>query len=861
MDIHATDGDDTFTQPKTDDWNNYFGQRGNDTYRIYQGTVMGGQGNDIIERLVGADWWRSVQAAYWDSPAGVVVDLAGGWAEDGWGTRDTLIGVRDVSGSWQGDKMYGDGADNYFYVGGGDNLVDGRGGLDTVWMPVFTEGMSFDEFTVVASIDGKSATVTWAGRPEFKTVMNNVERIGVGYQVTYAIADFIKPEDMAIQALVVGGSARWNTGNALGSPVEVSYGFASAAPAGGVGAAGFAAFTEAQRATVRAILDSVAQVTGLTFREVAAGSANLHFGASQQTATKGVSSMPGESDAGQVWMDVDSMPGLTPGSEGYAALLHEIGHALGLRHPRNVEPGDHYGAQWRSEDDTTSLTVMSQTAAGDGLFPSTWGAYDITALRYLYGSKAANSGDTLFTLGTGQFQSQTSIVDDSGTDTIDASAARAGVAIDLAPGHTSSVGVTAAGLAAVDNLAITPGSWIERATGSDFDDVIVGNTLDNVLTGGKGNDWIDGAAGGDTAAFSGARADYLLSTGFGKTFVTARDGVSGFDTLLGIENLAFRDGTIVLGGAALGADLAIDVDQNASVSGHLPLPSDIAPAQASYTLKNAPANGTLALSAAGDFVYTPRVGFSSDDSFSYTLSDGKGGSNVYMGFIKVRPISGTVVGGAEGDALSGTAGNDIVDAGAGNDLLAGSAGNDMLNGGAGLDTARYQQARAGVTTAVNASGVVTLNKGAAGIDTLIGVERAVFDTGAIAFDIEGSAGQAYRLYQAAFDRKPDNGGLGFWIHYMDRGLSPDGAANGFMQSAEFRNLYGADPTAEQFVNRLYGNVLHRAPEKSGFDFWIKALGDGYSRAQVLAFFADSPENHAQVIGVIQNGIEFIPLVA
>jgi len=68
---------------------------------------------------------------------------------------------------------------------------------------------------------------------------------------------------------------------------------------------------------------------------------------------------------------------------------------------------------------------------------------------------------------------------------------------------------------------------------------LLGNDLDNQLTGGKGNDWIDGGKGQDTALFSGPRSAYLISTGFGKTFITARDGSSGFDTLVNIETVQF----------------------------------------------------------------------------------------------------------------------------------------------------------------------------------------------------------------------------------------------------------------------------------------------------------------------------------
>jgi hypothetical protein len=120
------------------------------------------------------------------------------------------------------------------------------------------------------------------------------------------------------------------------------------------------------------------------------------------------------------------------------------------------------------------------------------------------------------------------------------------------------------------------------------------------------------------------------------------------------------------------------------------------------------------------------------------------------------------------------------------------------------------------------------------------------------------AGQAYRIYQAAFDRKPDLAGLGYWIANMDNGMSLTAVADGFMHSPEFAGLYGAAPSAEQFVTRLYNNVLHRAPEQAGFDYWVGVIGGGFPRAEVLAQFAESAENLAQLAGVIHNGIDYIP---
>ncbi|MFC0168152.1 Calx-beta domain-containing protein [Pseudoduganella danionis] len=198
---------------------------------------------------------------------------------------------------------------------------------------------------------------------------------------------------------------------------------------------------------------------------------------------------------------------------------------------------------------------------------------------------------------------------------------------------------------------------------------------------------------------------------------------------------------------------------------------------------------------------------------------------------------------------------------AGADQLKGTSGNDKIDGGAGLDTLSYTAASTDFDIRKTANGyVVTDAVGNNGSDLLNNVERLNFSDKTIALDISGTAGIAYRVYQAAFDRAPDLGGLGFWIAQMDKGLSATAVAGGFIDSAEFTQLYGLAPSNDAFVGKLYSNVLHRTPDQGGYDFWVKALGAGVSRAEVLAAFSESGENQAQVIGTIQNGFEFKPFI-
>lgn len=197
---------------------------------------------------------------------------------------------------------------------------------------------------------------------------------------------------------------------------------------------------------------------------------------------------------------------------------------------------------------------------------------------------------------------------------------------------------------------------------------------------------------------------------------------------------------------------------------------------------------------------------------------------------------------------------------AGSDRIVQNKADNSIDGGAGLDQVVYAKNAAAYAIGVD-QGRVTVRdlSGADGTDTLVNVERLAFADQGIAFDVEGSGGQAYRVYQASLGRTPDLGGLGFWMSVMDRGIALRTVAEGFVTSAEFKTVYGADPSNRAIVEQFYQNVLHRPGEESGIAFWTGVLDNkAASLADVLVGFSESAENRAELVGVLSKGFAFLP---
>ncbi|WP_377701844.1 DUF4214 domain-containing protein [Pseudoduganella sp. UC29_71] len=384
-------------------------------------------------------------------------------------------------------------------------------------------------------------------------------------------------------------------------------------------------------------------------------------------------------------------------------------------------------------------------------------------------------------------------------------------------------------------------------TGTGAADTLTGGSGADALQGGAGNDVLNGGAGSDTAIYTGARSAYTLQQLSATSWKLS--GAEGTDTLNNVELLRFSDQTLALASldnlAPPAPVLQFTKDGSAAASGNRPTFSGTAEVGATVEIFNGGASlGTATAGSTGKWSLQPVALANGDYSVTARATDAAGlvsTASAAQNFTVSSSLN-----------LNGTAGADV---------LAATAGNNYIGGGDGIDTALYSGARSGYTVQRTAAGYTVSDQlGQGGTDVLAGVERLQFGDKSVAIDIDGIGGQAYRIYQAAFDRAPDLGGLGFWIYHMEHGLSLRQVAAGFMASPEFAKLYGSSaPSNDVLVTKLYANVLHRAPDAEGYKFWMDFLTSGReNQAGVLYWFSESPENQAQLIGTIQNGVDYVP---
>ena len=424
--------------------------------------------------------------------------------------------------------------------------------------------------------------------------------------------------------------------------------------------------------------------------------------------------------------------------------------------------------------------------------------------------------------------------------------------------------------------------------GTAGNDTLAGTTAAESIFGGDGNDTITGLAGNDsiyggkgtdTAKFSGAYSSYKITALYEtQNFLTGQltgyqvVGTDGTDMISSdVEYLYFEGeaSTYVLSGGVASLQDAVPP----TVSSVVPSSSTVAAVTDNIviTFSESVVKGTgnvTLKTAAGTTVGTYDITSSSNLSLvgsTLTLNptaDLSFGTSYTVelasGLMKDASGNSFVSGGSYVFSTASAAIGKTLTYSTGKDVVTGTTGSDTIDAGAGVDTVIYSGTKSAYTITNNTTSV-TVSSGVDGLDTLKNVERLKFSDVTVALDIDGTGGQCYRIYKAAFARTPDSPGLGYWISVMDGGESLKAAAGGFIGSDEFKSVYGTNPTNEALVTKFYTNVLGRAPDADGAAYWTGVLNNKLdSVANVLANLSESAENKASLVSVIGNGFEYTP---
>jgi hypothetical protein len=201
----------------------------------------------------------------------------------------------------------------------------------------------------------------------------------------------------------------------------------------------------------------------------------------------------------------------------------------------------------------------------------------------------------------------------------------------------------------------------------------------------------------------------------------------------------------------------------------------------------------------------------------------------------------------DGGMIIGSKGNDVLLGYAANTEFIGNYGNDTIVGAPNLFSVANYYGTAKEYSVYRQGEIITIADhyiSREGTDILTNISQAKFSDYTLVFDKTAPVDTlVYQIYQAAFARTPDNGGFRYWTETAEKqGLSALQLANSFTHSQEFLQKFGQNPTNQDYVTKLYSNVLGRAPDKRGLDYWVHQADTGRSHEQLLVDFATSPEN-------------------
>jgi serralysin len=545
-----------------------------------------------------------------------------------------------------------------------------------------------------------------------------------GYMVTITLGDKASFDHNMGAAALYESETSWSP-NLAATPVNVTYAIRNTGPAFDANGdpTPFQQLTASQVAAAQQGTLMYSEISGITFTQVNPGgtsqNATVLFGAYTSTAdgAGAYAYFPGNAAAasvdGDVWLNNDSVDGsnLRFGTYSFFAMIHELGHAVGLSHPGdyNAAPGVSitYAANAQFIEDSQQYTIMSYFAETDsgadfgGTYADTLMLYDIFALHKLYGADlTTRSGATIYGFNSNagdvyNFAINTDpalcIWDGAGADTIDLSGWGMTQTLNLNEGTFSNVG----GL--TKNLSIAFGAVIENAIGGSGSDTITGNAASNTIYGRGGTDTLSGGAGADTIYGGTGVSDAtdLTDTINGDAGNDILHGNGGDDTIYGgadSDTVYGGGGSDTIYGGTSISDAANEIDELRGQSG----------------------DDTIYGNGGDDQIYG---GFGFDNIFG-----GAGNDTIFGGNLLADSTDSadTIDGGAGNDIISGNGGIDIIYGGADSDTIRGGADNDVIYGG---------------SSATDAADIADELRGESGNDTIYGAGGGDTIIGGIGTDI------------------------------------------------------------------------------------------------------------------------------
>lgn len=532
---------------------------------------------------------------------------------------------------------------------------------------------------------------------------------------------------------------------------------------------GLAAFTPEEQQLARDAVNAWAAISGIAAFEVPAGFGDVEF------MTFNPAMLPKQADAagfayyplGIVGSDVFINQQLASSSNAsqatYAVLLHELGHALGLKHPFE---GD---LTLASAFDNTDQTVMSYTF---GLGPPLHLApLDIHAIQYLYGAgdrdgtqvaywswdsvnyvlrQTGGDGDETITgvgagnvIDAGGGDDNVYIFGLTSTNDIDGGTGNDRIEVDGGKGSTTirgddgddSIVIASSNFFSIDGgpgddsvTFETPNSrsFLGHISFSLSDALASGNTLTNVeaiaIQGSFYNDWLTAAPTATQILGFGGR-DQLQGLDGNDVLIGGDDddtlnGGGGDDRLDGGRGNDLIDGGAGNDGMAGGSGNDIyTIDQiGDTVSELVDEGNDTLRIVLAYYEA-----GTNTENLAGHYDGDQKLVGNSANNFVTSQS----GNDILLG----GDGDDGMAGGLGADTLYGEAGDDDLHGGGGNDTLFGGSGNDTLWGDDDIDTAAFAGPSSAYQLTVNEGDELVFESAAEGLDQLYSVERFRFADG------------------------------------------------------------------------------------------------------------------------------------